>query len=114
MFSQIFDFRNDAVAINPRPILMIRDKALQTDDPQIDGFDVLYDWFFVKGLKGLGRLFYRAGDQSLIDGAMVNGTGRFVRWVALKGRAFQSGYVYHYMAVMAFGLLAFLSWLLLG
>jgi NADH-quinone oxidoreductase subunit L len=78
------------------------------------GFDVFYDWFFVKGFKGLGRLFYRAGDQVLIDGAMVNGTGRFVRWVALKGRAFQSGYVYHYMAVMAFGLLAFLGWLLLG
>ena len=78
------------------------------------GFDVFNDWFFVKGAKGLGRLFYRAGDKALIDGAMVNGTGRLVRWVALKGRVFQSGYVYHYMAIMVFGLLAFLSWLLLG
>jgi NADH-quinone oxidoreductase subunit L len=78
------------------------------------GFDVFNDWFFVKGAKGLGRLFYRAGDQALIDGAMVNGTGRLVRWAAEKGRVFQSGYVYHYMGIMAFGLLAFLGWLLLG
>ncbi len=78
------------------------------------GFDVLNDWLFVKGGKALGSLFYRAGDQALIDGAMVNGAGRMVRWVAKKGRGFQSGYVYHYMTIMAFGLLAFLSWLLLG
>ncbi|MCH9756084.1 MAG: NADH-quinone oxidoreductase subunit L [Gammaproteobacteria bacterium] len=78
------------------------------------GFDGFNDWFFVRGGRGLGRLFYRAGDTALIDGAMVNGTGRLVRWMALKGRAFQSGYVYHYMAIMAFGLLAFLGWLLLG
>ncbi|MDX2346136.1 MAG: hypothetical protein QNK11_04615 [Legionella sp.] len=45
---------------------------------------------------------------------MVNGTGRLVRWFANKGRVFQSGYVYHYMTFMAFGLLAFLGWLLLG
>jgi len=78
------------------------------------GFDTFNDWFFVRGGKALGRLFYRAGDQALIDGAMVNGTGRLVRWVGLKMRVMQSGYVYHYMAFMAFGLLAFLGWLLLG
>ncbi len=78
------------------------------------GFDALNDWLFVKGGKGLGRLFYRAGDRALIDGAMVNGTGRLVRWVAVKGRVVQSGYVYHYMTIMGLGLLAFLGWLLLG
>ena len=39
------------------------------------GFDAFNDWFFVRGGKALGRVFYRAGDQALIDGAMVNGTG---------------------------------------
>lgn len=77
------------------------------------GFDAFNDWFFVQGGKGLGRLFYRIGDKAIIDGAMVNGSGRFVRWIALRGRVFQSGYVYHYMAMMAFGLLVFLGWLLL-
>ena len=78
------------------------------------GFDAFNDWFFVRGGKALGRVFYRAGDQALIDGAMVNGTGRMVRWIASKMRGIQSGYVYHYMACMAFGLLVFLGWLLLG
>jgi NADH-quinone oxidoreductase subunit L len=78
------------------------------------GFDAFNDLFFIKGTKGLGRLFYRAGDQALIDGAMVNGTGKLVRWMAFKGRVFQSGYVYHYMTIMALGLLGFLGWLLLG
>jgi NADH-quinone oxidoreductase subunit L len=78
------------------------------------GFDGFNDWFFVRGGKMLGRVFYRAGDQVLIDGALVNGTGRLVRFVARKVRVIQSGYVYHYMAIMAFGLFAFLAWLLLG
>jgi len=78
------------------------------------GFDKFNDWFFVRGGRALGRLFYRAGDQALIDGGIVNGTGRLVRWTASKMRVTQSGYVYHYMAFMAFGLLAFLCWLLLG
>ena len=78
------------------------------------GFDTFNDWVFVRGGRALGRLFYRAGDQALIDGGMVNGSGRLVRWTAAKMRVTQSGYVYHYMACMAFGLLAFLGWLLLG
>ncbi len=43
MFAQIFDFANDSIAAEPAPILMIRDKLHQTDDPQFDGFDILYD-----------------------------------------------------------------------
>jgi len=78
------------------------------------GFDKFNDWFFIRGGRALGGLFYRAGDQALIDGGIVNGSGRLVRWTASKMRVTQSGYVYHYMALMAFGLLAFLGWLLLG
>ncbi|CAM2754757.1 NADH-quinone oxidoreductase subunit L [Legionella worsleiensis] len=78
------------------------------------GFDTFYDFFFVKGLKGLGRTLYAVGDQRLIDGLVVNGSGRFVRWCSTKGRALQSGYLYHYATVMVFGLLGFLCWLILG
>ena len=77
------------------------------------GFDAFNDWFFVKGSKALGRFFYQVGDRHLIDGFFVNGTGRTVRWFATKGRAMQTGYVYHYIAVMVFGILGFLCWLLL-
>lgn len=78
------------------------------------GFDRFNDFFFVKGSKGLGRLLYNVGDQKLIDGAVVNGSGRLIRWFSTKGRAIQSGYLYHYATVMVFGLLGFLCWLILG
>jgi NADH-quinone oxidoreductase subunit L len=78
------------------------------------GFDRFNDFFFVKGSKGLGRVFYKVGDQRLIDGLFVNGSGRLVRWFSTKGRAIQSGYLYHYATVMVFGLLGFLCWLILG
>ena len=65
-------------------------------------------------MKALGEGFYRVGDQRLIDGLIVNGTGRTVKWFALKGQGFQNGYLYHYITVMVFGVLGFLCWLLLG
>ncbi|EHL29354.1 NADH-quinone oxidoreductase subunit L [Legionella drancourtii] len=78
------------------------------------GFDALNNLLFVKGAKGLGSAFYSIGDQKLIDGLVVNGSSRLVRWFSSKGRAIQSGYLYHYAAVMVFGLLGFLCWLILG
>ncbi|MDW8963540.1 NADH-quinone oxidoreductase subunit L [Legionella pneumophila subsp. fraseri] len=77
------------------------------------GFDRFNALFFVKGARGLGVAFYKIGDQKLIDGAVVNGSGRLVRWFSGKGRKIQSGYIYHYSTVMVFGLLAFLCWLIL-
>ncbi|WP_392538695.1 NADH-quinone oxidoreductase subunit L [Legionella sp. 227] len=78
------------------------------------GFDAFNNLFFVKGSKGIGTVFYSVGDQKLIDGMFVNGSSRLVRWFSAKGRAIQSGYLYHYAAVMVFGLLGFLCWLILG
>ncbi len=78
------------------------------------GFDSFNDLVFVRGSKMLGRFFYRVGDQKLIDGFFVNGTAKMLDWFALKGRVVQSGYLYHYVAVMVFGLFGFLCWLLLG
>lgn len=78
------------------------------------GFDAFNNLFFVKGAKGIGSVFYNIGDQKLIDGLVVNGSSRLVRWFSSRGRAIQSGYLYHYAAVMVFGLLGFLCWLILG
>jgi NADH-quinone oxidoreductase subunit L len=78
------------------------------------GFDALNDHVIVRGTKALGRFFYQTGDQKLIDGLVVNGTGRTVRWLAQKGRGIQSGYLYHYATFMVLGLFVFLCWLLLG
>lgn len=78
------------------------------------GFDKFNEIFFVKGARGLGNVFYKAGDRALIDGLVVNGTGVTVKWFAKVSRHMQTGYLYHYATVMVFGLLAFLAWLLLG
>jgi len=77
------------------------------------GFDKFNELVFVKGSKALGQFFYKTGDQTVIDGFFVNGTGRTIRWLAQKGRAIQSGYLYHYVTVMVLGLFGFLWWLLL-
>lgn len=75
------------------------------------GFDAFNDRVFVGGSKALGRVFYRFGDQALIDGFFVNGTARAVRWMAERFRTIQDGYVYHYIALMILGLFAFIVWL---
>lgn len=78
------------------------------------GFDRFNDLVFVRGAKLFGQMFYSVGDQKLIDGFFVNGTGRTVKWFATKGRTIQSGYLYHYVAIMVLGVFGFLCWLLLG
>lgn len=76
------------------------------------GFDWFNEHVLMNGSKFLGRLFYRGGDQALIDGAVVNGSGKFVRWIATNSRTMQDGYLYHYIWVMILGLFGFLYWFL--
>lgn len=76
------------------------------------GFDWFNEHVLMNGSKLLGRLFYRAGDQMLIDGTVVNGSGKFVRWIANSSRTMQDGYLYHYVFVMILGLFGFLYWFL--
>ncbi|MBA2657539.1 MAG: NADH-quinone oxidoreductase subunit L [Tatlockia sp.] len=78
------------------------------------GLDTFNDFVFIRGAKALGRFFYHTGDQVLIDGVIVNGSSRTLRWFAQKGHIIQSGYLYHYATVMILGLIFFLCWLLLG
>ena len=74
------------------------------------------DWVnenvIASGGRALGRLFYRFGDQLLIDGALVNGSARTVGWFATVVRHVQSGYLYHYAFAMIIGLSALLAYLL--
>lgn len=78
------------------------------------GFDAFNNLMFVKGAKGMGRVFYSIGDQTLIDGFFVNGSARLINWFSFKSRTVQSGYLYHYITVMVLSILGFLCWLLLG
>jgi NADH-quinone oxidoreductase subunit L len=74
------------------------------------GFDELYSWLFAGGARTLGRGFWRAGDQTVIDGLMVNGSARVVGWFSGVVRLLQTGLVNTYAFLMLFGVLTGMSW----
>ena len=76
------------------------------------GFDWVNENVLAAGARALGRLFWRLGDEFLIDGALVNGSARAVGSLAAVTRHVQSGYLYHYAFAMIIGLSALLGWLL--
>jgi len=77
-----------------------------------------FDWFNEKviaaGSRGVGRIFWRAGDEAIIDGAMVNGSANVVATLASMVRRVQTGYLYSYAFWMMIGLAALLAWFLYG
>jgi NADH-quinone oxidoreductase subunit L len=73
------------------------------------GLDRFNDWFFAGGARGVGRGLWKAGDQVLIDGVMVNGSAGAVGWFAGLTGMIQSGRIYRYALAMLFGVVAFLS-----
>jgi NADH-quinone oxidoreductase subunit L len=73
-------------------------------------FDELYDIVFVKGAKALGDLFWKVGDQKLIDGLGPNGAAWASLFSAKRLARIQSGFVYHYAFVMLLGVAGLLSW----
>ena len=76
------------------------------------------DWFnenvLAGGARGLGTIFWKVGDQQMIDGALVNGSWKLVGWVSGMVRRLQSGYIYHYafgMIIGVFLLMTYFVWL---
>jgi NADH-quinone oxidoreductase subunit L len=75
-------------------------------------FDELYDFIFVRGAKALGDLFWKGGDQKVIDGLGPDGVSA-VSYLTGKGVGrIQTGYVYHYAFVMLLGVAGLLAWAL--
>src|SRR5579872_1463153 len=73
-------------------------------------FDELYDATFVRAAKVLGDLFWKGGDQKIIDGLGPDGVSAVSYAVGKRTGRFQSGYVYHYAFVMLVGVVALLSY----
>lgn len=73
-----------------------------------------FDWFnnvvFVKGVVKLSQLFYKIGDEKLVDDGMVNGSGRLMMQLSVLAKRLQSGYLYHYALVMVIGLVILMIW----
>jgi NADH-quinone oxidoreductase subunit L len=72
------------------------------------------DWFnenvLARGVRGLGTVFWKVGDQTLIDGVLVNGSWRAVGWVSGLARRIQSGYLYHYALAMILGIFVLMTY----
>ena len=78
------------------------------------GVDWVYENVFARGARMFGTAFWRAGDQAIIDGAVVNGSWKVIGKLASVVRWFQSGYIYHYALVMILGvfvLMTYFVWL---
>jgi NADH-quinone oxidoreductase subunit L len=77
-------------------------------------FDELYDVILVRGARKLGDLFWKGGDQRLIDGFGPNGFAAATLAGAKRIAKLQTGFLYHYAFVMLLGLVGFITWILVS
>ena len=75
-------------------------------------FDEIYEAVFVRGARGLGDLFWKGGDQGLIDRFGPNGVAAAAVAAGRRLVRIQTGYVYHYAFVMLLGVAGLLSYAL--
>ena len=72
------------------------------------------DWFYenvlARGARMLGTGLWKGGDQTLIDGGLVNGSWKLVGLVSGLVRRAQTGYLYHYALVMILGLFVLMTY----
>ncbi len=76
------------------------------------GFDTFNEIVFVRTSLTLGGVLWRISDNKIIDGFFINGSAKFINFVARLIRPIQTGYLYHYAFFMIIGLLVILSWVL--
>jgi NADH-quinone oxidoreductase subunit L len=75
-------------------------------------FDELYDATFVRAARFLGDLFWKGGDQKVIDGLGPDGVSAVSYAVGRRTGLLQTGYVYHYAFVMLLGVAGLLTYAL--
>ena len=75
-------------------------------------FDEIYQATFVRGAKLLGDLFWKGGDQKIIDGLGPDGVAAVSAGLGRGAGRLQTGYVYHYAFVMLLGVAGLLSFAL--
>ncbi|MEJ5031310.1 NADH-quinone oxidoreductase subunit L [Comamonas sp. MYb21] len=77
------------------------------------GVDWVYENIFARGSRVLGGVFWKVGDQGLIDGLLVNGSWKLVGRISALVRWLQTGYVYHYALVMILGIFLAMTYFVL-
>ena len=73
------------------------------------GFDELWKNVLGRGGLGVATGLSKGGDQTVIDGWMVNGSARLVGRMSAVLRTAQSGFLFHYAFVMVVALVALLA-----
>jgi NADH-quinone oxidoreductase subunit L len=73
-------------------------------------WDELYDLIFVKPAFWFGRLFWKQGDQGIIDRFGPNGAAAFTLFGSRMAARLQSGFLYTYALVMLLGLAGIATW----
>ena len=72
------------------------------------------DWFnenvLARGARMLGTGLWKGGDQTVIDGGLVNGSWKLVGYISGLVRRAQTGYLYHYALVMILGLFGLMTY----
>ena len=72
------------------------------------------DWFnenvLARGARALGTGLWKGGDQTIIDGLLVNGSWKVVGVISSVVRRVQSGYLYHYAFAMIMGVLVLMTY----
>ena len=77
-------------------------------------FDELYNFLFVRPAFWLGKVFWKQGDVGLIDRFGPNGAAWLVARTAGVAQKVQTGYLYSYALIMLLGLVAAISWVMVG
>jgi NADH-quinone oxidoreductase subunit L len=76
--------------------------------------DKINELVFAAGARGVGRGLSKVGDQTVIDGILVNGSAQVVGWFSGVTRTLQTGYIYHYAFTMILAVAIYLGYLLMS
>ena len=77
------------------------------------GFDRLLERAVIPGAQGLARGAADQADARFIDGLLVNGLARAIRWGSGVMRRLQTGLLYHYAFVMVTAICLLIAWVIL-
>jgi NADH-quinone oxidoreductase subunit L len=75
-------------------------------------FDELYRMVFIVPALWLGRVFWKGGDEGIIDRFGPNGAAWVVEKGAVAAKRVQSGFLTSYALIMLLGLVAAVTWVL--
>jgi NADH-quinone oxidoreductase subunit L len=73
-----------------------------------------FDWFneqvLARGSRLLGKIFWKGGDEGIIETGVVNFSANSIGFIASVVRRVQSGFLYSYAFWMVIGLAVMLGW----